>query len=78
MCFYPLAFCCVCLFVFVCAFPCMVILPNSDVIRNVSCLSGYCPSPTCVLDFDKDGVGHDGMGWDAVSTHPSTPLVVTK
>ena len=56
----------------------MVILPNSDVIRNVSCLSGYCPSPTCALDFDKDGVGHDGMGWDAVSTHPSTPLVVTK
>ena len=83
VCFYPLAFFRfpLCLFVCVClAFPCMVVLPlpNGDVIRDVSCLSGCCPSPTRALDFDKDWVGHDGMGWDAVSTHPSTPLVVTK
>ena len=55
---------CVCLFVFVCAFPCMVVLPNGDVIRNVSCLSGYCPSPTRALNLDKEGGGTrwDGMG----------------
>ena len=68
-------FVCLWLFAF---FLVVVVLPNSDVIRYVSCLLGYCPSPTRALEFDKNGVGHDGMGWDAVSTHPSTPLVVTK